>query len=522
MSGTDRRSVGELLLDCDLTTRRLLIDPDALDAAALVRAWPEVVQAAHEFLQALPSHHPAPGPRAVGAARGGDLTGERLHIMATAMHAGLRQRLWPGDGPGDDQLLAVAGNLVRAHDLVRQHLRPSDRPAPAVLAAAAAARTRVLHALYVGSHAIQLAVRAQVRDVQIRSHALSPRRVRSQLNALQFVTDRLGAFEQVAGAEVYRAFPGAMAGERREPPAPERLSTAFAAWDVEAHRALARQPSMANLAELTRVQTSTLAHTGVILDAATEHHIIDARTYRAQLEPRLTTAETAWGALHATFRDLTGRAHRAVSPDLRVAGAELVHALSEIVLDGTAVRNPATIAARVDLTPTARTLVGTLASPHQVSLLLLDAALDPRTRVNAKGRPAAHRPARHHPRVQRPRQPAGIVDRPARPVRRPRHRPARTAARAHHRTGHSRRRELTRPGRHGLDRDHRRPAHSPGPKPVTGTQPAPPPRQERAGPTAGGVDCPSLNQSTSATVPRLLHVASDAENARSPSTNLDP
>jgi len=384
VSGTDRRSVGELLLDCDLTTRRLLIDPDALDAAALVRAWPEVVQAAHEFLQALPSHHPAPGPRAVGAARGGDLTGERLHIMATAMHAGLRQRLWPGDGPGDDQLLAVAGNLVRAHDLVRQHLRPSDRPAPAVLADAAAARTWVLHALYVGSHAIQLAVRAQVRDVQIRSHALSPRRVRSQLNALQFVTDRLGAFEQVAGAEVYRAFPGAMAGERREPPAPERLSTAFAAWDVEAHRALARQPSMANLAELTRVQTSTLAHTGVILDAATEHRIIDARTYRAQLEPRLTTAETAWGALHATFRDLTGRAHRAVSPDLRVAGAELVHALSEIVLDGTAVRNPTTIAARVDLTPTARTLVGTLASPHQVSLLLLDAALDPRIRVNAK------------------------------------------------------------------------------------------------------------------------------------------
>lgn len=36
MTGTDPRSVGELLMECDLTARRLLLDPDALDAAAML------------------------------------------------------------------------------------------------------------------------------------------------------------------------------------------------------------------------------------------------------------------------------------------------------------------------------------------------------------------------------------------------------------------------------------------------------------------------------------------------------
>ena len=54
MKAPNRLSVGELLLEGDLTARRLLLDPDALDAAAMVRTWPEVVQAGHEFLAILP------------------------------------------------------------------------------------------------------------------------------------------------------------------------------------------------------------------------------------------------------------------------------------------------------------------------------------------------------------------------------------------------------------------------------------------------------------------------------------
>ena len=382
MSRADHRSVGELLLECDLTARRMLIDPDVLDPAAMVRAWPEVVQAAHELLQALPTPDwpttTVHGPQV----RTNDLTGERLHLMVIAMHLHLSQRVWPGEGAVDRDFLTIAGNMVRAHDLIDQHLRRTRPPAPDVLADAAAARTRVLHALYVGSHAIQVAARAQTRDLQIRKGPHSARRRASQLNALQFVQDRTAAFEQVAGAEVYRLFPSAMSGEQREPPAVDRLGAALGAWDVETHRALAREPSMANLCELTLVQSTTLALTRVLLNAAVARDVVDQAPVRTLVE-RLAAAQCAWGELHGALRQLTKHAHRAVSRDLRLAGSELVLAFSDLVFDGTAVADPATIAGRVDLGRTLSTLAGAMDSPHQVSLLLLDAALDPRSRVDA-------------------------------------------------------------------------------------------------------------------------------------------
>ena len=61
MKAPNRLSVGELLLEGDLTARRLLLDPDALDAAAMVRTWQEVVQAGHELLAILPRRGGGPG-----------------------------------------------------------------------------------------------------------------------------------------------------------------------------------------------------------------------------------------------------------------------------------------------------------------------------------------------------------------------------------------------------------------------------------------------------------------------------
>jgi hypothetical protein len=86
MKAPNRLSVGELLLEGDLTARRLLLDPDALDAAAMVRTWPEVVQAGHEFLAILPRRGGGPGVHALPGARSQDQTGERLQLMATSMH----------------------------------------------------------------------------------------------------------------------------------------------------------------------------------------------------------------------------------------------------------------------------------------------------------------------------------------------------------------------------------------------------------------------------------------------------
>ena len=379
MKASNRLSVGELLLEGDLTARRLLLDPDALDAAAMMRSWPEVVQAGHEFLAILPRRGGGPGVHALAGARSQDQTGERLQLMATSMHQHLRNRFWPGDGPPDDQLLAIAGNLIRAHDMVASQRRPAPLLTPAVLADAGVARERVLHTLYVASHAINVAVQAQ-----LRSHPRAGTSIARIGSALRVAQQRLATFEAVAGREVYRTFPSDPALEHREPPSQDRLSAALAGWDIATHRALAREPSMANLAELTRVQTHTLAMTRTVLDAAASLGVLDAPAYRARLLPRLTEAEDAWGTLHATVRDLTSHTHRHVNPDLRAAGSEVAHALSEIVMTGTTLANPATIATRVHLPATTATLLGALEAPHQTSLLLHDAALHPTTTVSAR------------------------------------------------------------------------------------------------------------------------------------------
>ena len=379
MKAPSRLSVGELLLEGDLTARRLLLDPDALDAAAMVRTWPEVVQAGHEFLAILPRRGGGPGVHALPGARSQDQTGERLQLMATSMHQHLRNRFWPGDGPPDDQLLAIAGNLIRAHDMVASQRRPAPLLTPAVLADAGVARERVLHTLYVAAHAIGVAIQAQLR-AHPRAGTSTPR-IGSALRGAQ---QRLATFEAVAGREVYRTFPSDPALEHREPPSQDRLSAALAGWDIATHRALAREPSMANLAELTRVQTHTLAMTRTVLGAAASLGALDAPAYHARLLPRLTEAEDAWGTLHATVRDLTSHTHRNVTPDLRAAGSEVAHALSEIVMNGTTLADPATIATRVHLPATTATLLSALDAPHQTSALLHDSALHPATTVSAR------------------------------------------------------------------------------------------------------------------------------------------
>lgn len=400
MKAPNRLSVGELLLEGDLTARRLLLDPDALDAAAMVRTWPEVVQAGHEFLAILPRRGGGPGVHALTGVRSHDQTGERLQLMATSMHQHFSKRSWPGDGPADDQLLAIAGNLIRAHDMVVSHRRPAPLLTPAVLADAAVARERVLHTLYVASHAINVAVQAQLRATPQKGKS-TPRIVSSLRGAQQ----RLATIEAVAGREVYRTFPSDPALEHREPPSQDRLSAALAGWDIATHRALAREPSMANLAELARVQTHTLAMTRTVLDAAASLGVLDAPAYHARLQPHLTSAEDAWGTLHATVRDLTSHTHRTVTPDLRAAGSELAHALAEIVLTGTTLADPATIATRVHLPATTATLLDSLDAPHQASLLLHDAALHPGVTVSARAAQQLLTPleaGRKPPGIERP------------------------------------------------------------------------------------------------------------------------
>jgi hypothetical protein len=384
MTGTDPRSVGELLTECDLTARRLLLDPDALDAAAMLRVWPELVQAAHELLAALPG----PGPEAIPGVGTKpvhiDPVGERLHLMATSLNDSLRRRTWPGDGPVDERLRTIAGHLVRAHDLIDRRLRTSNAPSAARQADAAAARTRVLHTLYVTAHAVSLASCTETRALQSSPRGLKSRWAANKLAALALVAARVDVFEQVAGSEVYQSFPRALDGQKREAAAPDRLRDAAAMWEVETRRALVNNPSLGNIAELTRVQSATIALSHLLLEAAADAGAIDAGAYRTGVAPRLVGAASAWGGLHAIARDLTAAGPREVSRDLRAAGSELVQALADLALDGTRVAGAGTLSDRVHSSDAPRTLARALATHLDASQVLIDAALDPRTLVNAR------------------------------------------------------------------------------------------------------------------------------------------
>ncbi len=209
--------------------------------------------------------------------------------------------------PADERLLALTGNLVRAHDLLVRGLRTSTPPSPAVQADAAAARTRVLHTLYVTAHGLSLAAGAESRALESNSRSMQRRSSVHKLCALKLVVARLDTFEQVAGAEVYRSFPAALDGQQRATTAPDRLRDAVAMWEVETHRALVADPSLGNIVELTRVQSATIALSHLLLQGAADAGVIDALAYRTGLAPRLAEAAAAWSDLHATVRDLTSR-----------------------------------------------------------------------------------------------------------------------------------------------------------------------------------------------------------------------
>ena len=139
MNRQDARSVGELLLDADFTTRQALMDVTGEDAPAMLRTWGEVVQSAAELWASLPE----PVRGATSPIDGATMA--RLESMSQAMHRTQVRQGWPGDGPADERLLHVSETLTRAADLIGRrggHIRPTDT---AVSADLDAARMRIMH-----------------------------------------------------------------------------------------------------------------------------------------------------------------------------------------------------------------------------------------------------------------------------------------------------------------------------------------------------------------------------------------
>ena len=384
MTGVDRRSVGELLLEADSTARTILVEVAEMDAATMVRTWGEVVQAASELWQALPASGPvgeAVQPRPDAA----DLTILRLESMSRALHR--RGALaWPGDGPADERHLRIAECFFRAEELVERYTSRTRPPVTArALADRDAAQARIMHTLYVGAHGVAVALAGHMRELEKVHAARRTLPAGESLKQARTAHKRIVAFERVAGAYVAQTYPGAVAGEHRAPPIANRLVDALARWDVAAHRALVNAPRTSELILTARTQAVFLAGSDAMLRAATQTGHIEAAQHRPRLETAITTTQDRWETLAATLATLTPPLERRADPALTAASLEIRAALREVLVDGTRAAAADVVGQRTDLSRLADVVGQALAANLELAHVTRAAMNDERLTGGARG-----------------------------------------------------------------------------------------------------------------------------------------
>ncbi|WP_158607498.1 hypothetical protein [Flexivirga caeni] len=370
----DERSVGELLLDADFQARTLLLDVVGDDAPALLRTWGEVVQSAGELWAGLPQLSASPADGA---------TMQRLETMARGMHRHQLARDWPGSGELDQRLLGIAENFVRATELVdgRDHAR--DTWPPAVRADVDAVKMRVMHTLYVAAHGVGVAVQQHIQDTEDRFGS-KPSLINRAITRGRDAAAQLVAFEQLAGAHVGTRFAQVMRGEHRHAVGAGRLHQAMAAWDVQAHRAIAAAPTATHLHLVARTQAFLSAATAHLLDAAVQSQHLETGSFQQQLRPALESTHTSWSLIARRCEQLADRRDRPDATLVRAAG-ELRAAITEVGYDKTAWASPSTIASRVDLDDTVATLHQGIAAAVEAAVMTRDAFNDKRMSGSARG-----------------------------------------------------------------------------------------------------------------------------------------
>jgi len=345
VSAGEGRSVGELLLHADAQTRALLFDVSGDDAPAMLRTWGEVVQNGAELWHDLPA-------RPKGDTAAGQLM-PQLEAIAQGIHRTQLRQGWPGAGEPDQRLLGIAEDFGAVRDLVAKHANP-QRGVRSVeeMRDVHAARTRIMHVLYVGAHSVAVAVREHVRGLQQMPHVEkqwpgATRGIPRGRDAL----DRLTAFEQLAGGHLgVGCFVSSLHGERLEEYAGlGRLADAVVRWDIQAHRTLAAHQTLANLAAIARTQAMLQRTSLILVRAAALTATADPATYEQQIAPAFEQAIWAQARIAGHWGSLTNAHTRKVDPNLWTVADQLQAAMRELIHDKTALADPTLIAQRADL-----------------------------------------------------------------------------------------------------------------------------------------------------------------------------
>lgn len=371
----DERTVGDLLLDADIAARELLWDAPPDTAKAKARSWGEVVEAASDLWSSFPD-------------RTGNPSMERIHKLTLGMHRAQQRTGWPGAGDGDPHLDRVVENLSRATEMISARRHPTAPLSERGHLDAEAARTRIMHVVYVASHGVGQALWQYNRDLRRvldAKHRPSPGQSAAQSHTLLV---RVGTAEHLAASYLQGRWPAGLTGQHREHVEPARLEQAMAHWDVQARRTLAASPTAADVLFTVKVERELTLNGGRILAAAAELGVVDADQHAERLQPALGSLDDAWARLGGDLEQIAGRARR-VDPDLLRSGAELRASLRELTADLGGHASPATMAQRADLRAASLDVQGGLVAAVDLGYVLGDVVADPALTAPARGVQAA-------------------------------------------------------------------------------------------------------------------------------------
>lgn len=304
-----------------------------------------MVAAAEDLWASLPGRRPGVDER--------DRPITNLSAQAATIERSLTDRkAWPGQGPTNPRVDQMTQTLLNAAALVHRYgaeIRHEQTEAHRDLEAA---RTRVMHGLYLTAHAVNLALHDNGRD-RVNDARESGRQVQLARHHSPYAiaptgvwVDRMSTCENTARSYLTDRFAQALAGEAIKPVHdPGRLAQALANWDIQSHRALARDLEPSNILLITRTQGLIAGASTVLVHAAATAGILQPSD---RLVPAIAEAGRSWSNLASRWGDLAPPGARLEEPLARAA-AEVRAAYRQITHDTTTLATPHVIATRPGL-----------------------------------------------------------------------------------------------------------------------------------------------------------------------------
>lgn len=333
-------SVGELVDRADVLARHLLYEAPGRDGRAMLRAWGEVVEGAGDLWRQLPR-------RSDFAGNGREVI-DQLERSARTLHRSAGAAI-----EVDPTVLEIGHVFTQAAGLIASsgvhERREPARWTDAQLRDAFAARTSIMHTLYLVSHAVSVGLAqnalAERLDARLRVHRAPADELRHRV---------LGV-EQVAHSYIRGNYPQSLHGRVREQLDHTRIPGAIASWDIHAQRGLVRAPTADTMAQVAGAAFAASTHAHRLWRAAVETGHIEPRVLENDVGPALEAMIEKWGEAHSVFQQLT-HPHDTSPPPLRQACWELVDAMREVTRGASGPSSVADIAKRADMPSLLRSL----------------------------------------------------------------------------------------------------------------------------------------------------------------------